>query len=53
MFGRVTRRVGALAVAEGVETEEDLATLRELEIPLAQGYLLGAPSGHVRHLARS
>jgi EAL domain-containing protein (putative c-di-GMP-specific phosphodiesterase class I) len=53
MFGRVTRRVGALAVAEGVETEEDLETLRELEIPLAQGYLLGAPSGHVRHLARS
>jgi EAL domain-containing protein (putative c-di-GMP-specific phosphodiesterase class I) len=53
MFGRVTRRVGALAVAEGVETEADLETLRELEIPLAQGYLLGAPSGHVRHLARS
>ena len=53
MFGRVTRRVGALAVAEGVETDEDLETLRELEIPLAQGYLLGAPSGHVRHLARS
>jgi EAL domain-containing protein (putative c-di-GMP-specific phosphodiesterase class I) len=53
MFGRVTRRVGALAVAEGVESEEDLETLRELEIPLAQGYLLGAPSGHVRHLARS
>jgi EAL domain-containing protein (putative c-di-GMP-specific phosphodiesterase class I) len=53
MFGRVTRRVGALAVAEGVETQDDLDTLRELEIPLAQGYLLGAPSGHVRHLARS
>jgi EAL domain-containing protein (putative c-di-GMP-specific phosphodiesterase class I) len=53
MFGRVTRRVGALAVAEGVESEEDLETLRELEIPLAQGFLLGVPSGHVRHLARS
>lgn len=53
MFGRVARRVGALAVAEGVESEADLETLRELEIPLAQGYLLGAPSGHVRHLARS
>ncbi|MFL6238629.1 MAG: EAL domain-containing protein [Actinomycetes bacterium] len=53
MFGRVTRRVGALAVAEGVESQEDLDTLRELEIPLAQGYLLGAPSGHVRHLTRS
>ena len=52
MFGRVTRRVGALAVAEGVETEDDLATLRELQIPLAQGYLLGPPSGHVRHLTR-
>ncbi len=53
MFSRVSRRVGALAVAEGVETEADLEILREMEIPLAQGYLLGSPSGHVRHLARS
>jgi EAL domain-containing protein (putative c-di-GMP-specific phosphodiesterase class I) len=53
MFLRVTRRVGALAVAEGVESEDDLATLRRIGIPLAQGYLLGSPSGHVRHLASS
>jgi EAL domain-containing protein (putative c-di-GMP-specific phosphodiesterase class I) len=52
MFDRVARRVGAQAVAEGVESEEDLNILRELEIPLAQGFLLGAPSGHVRHLGR-
>ncbi|HXR26659.1 MAG TPA: EAL domain-containing protein [Candidatus Baltobacteraceae bacterium] len=31
-------------IAEGVETEEELATLRELGVPLAQGYLLGRPA---------
>lgn len=30
-------------IAEGVETEEELATLRELNVRLAQGYLLGRP----------
>lgn len=38
-----TRRTGATLVAEGVETADDLATLRELDVPLAQGYLLGRP----------
>jgi EAL domain-containing protein (putative c-di-GMP-specific phosphodiesterase class I) len=32
---------GCFLVAEGIETEAELATLRELEVPLGQGYLLG------------
>ncbi|MDR3473275.1 MAG: EAL domain-containing protein [Devosia sp.] len=31
-------------IAEGVETDEELATLRTLGVPLAQGYLLGRPA---------
>ena len=31
-------------IAEGVETEAELATLRGLGVPLAQGYLLGRPA---------
>lgn len=35
---------GAWVVAEGVETEEELAAVRQAGIPLAQGFLLGRPS---------
>jgi EAL domain-containing protein (putative c-di-GMP-specific phosphodiesterase class I) len=31
-------------IAEGVETELELSTLRALGVPLAQGYLLGRPA---------
>jgi EAL domain-containing protein (putative c-di-GMP-specific phosphodiesterase class I) len=31
-------------IAEGVETEGELATLRRLNVPLGQGYLLGRPA---------
>ena len=31
-------------IAEGVETESELAALRALDVPLAQGYLLGRPA---------
>jgi PAS domain S-box-containing protein len=30
-------------IAEGIETEAELATLRKLGVPFAQGYLLGPP----------
>ncbi len=32
---------GCRLVAEGIETDAELATLRELKVPLGQGYLLG------------
>jgi len=33
-----------LTVAEGVETEEDFHTVRELGVDLVQGYFLGRPA---------
>lgn len=38
-----SREVGAELVAEGVETEEELDTLRRLGVRVAQGYLFGRP----------
>jgi EAL domain-containing protein (putative c-di-GMP-specific phosphodiesterase class I) len=35
---------GAQIVAEGVETEEELAVLRQLGLRYAQGYYLGRPA---------
>lgn len=35
--------IGSQVVAEGVETEEELATLRDLQVDYAQGYLLSKP----------
>ena len=35
---------GCRLVAEGIETEAELAALRELGVPLGQGYLLGPPA---------
>lgn len=37
-------RMGALLVAEGVETEEELACLTSLGVVYVQGYLLGRPT---------
>ncbi len=36
--------IGAHVVAEGIETEEELAVVRDLGISYAQGYLLGRPT---------
>jgi len=37
----MARRSGAVVVAEGVETPEQLVALRRLGVGAAQGYLLG------------
>src|SRR3990172_1238978 len=37
------RRTGSTLIAEGVETEDELATLRALAVGLGQGYLFGRP----------
>jgi EAL domain-containing protein (putative c-di-GMP-specific phosphodiesterase class I) len=38
------RETGSRIIAEGVETAEELATLRELGVEKAQGYFLGRPT---------
>ncbi len=38
------RQAGSHIVAEGVETAQELETLRELDVPLAQGYALARPA---------
>ncbi len=40
----IIQSLGADAVAEGVETREDLAVVQALGIPYGQGYLWGKPS---------
>ncbi len=44
---------GAAVVAEGAETQAELAALIELGIPYCQGYLLGKPTDAVRGTTRS
>ncbi len=39
----ISEVVGAKVIAEGIETEAELETLRMIGIPLGQGYLLGRP----------
>lgn len=43
-MGHFARSTGIRLIAEGVETEAELAALRGLEVDLAQGYLLGRPA---------
>ncbi|HEU4667311.1 MAG TPA: EAL domain-containing protein, partial [Arthrobacter sp.] len=38
------REIGASLIAEGIETEAELAAVRELGMNAAQGYLLGRPT---------
>jgi EAL domain-containing protein (putative c-di-GMP-specific phosphodiesterase class I) len=44
----LVRELGSSLVAEGVETAEELAALRELEVRYAQGYLLARPDHQFR-----
>jgi EAL domain-containing protein (putative c-di-GMP-specific phosphodiesterase class I) len=37
------KELGASVVAEGIESAEELQALRELGVPLGQGYLLARP----------
>ena len=37
---------GTHLVAEGIETQDDLRALRDLDIPYGQGWLLGRPAEH-------
>ena len=43
-LGHFSDRFGCTLIAEGIETEPELATLRQLAAPLGQGFLLGAPA---------
>ena len=38
------RETGCRLIAEGIETQDELAILRALDIRLGQGYLLGRPT---------
>ena len=43
-FVSLARELGSSVIAEGVERPADLATVRELGLDAAQGYLLGRPT---------
>ena len=43
-IGNFAAESGALVIAEGIETEPELETVRSLDIHLGQGYLLGRPA---------
>ena len=43
-LGHFSDRFGCTLIAEGIETESELATLRQLSAPLGQGFLLGVPA---------
>ncbi|MDT8760961.1 EAL domain-containing protein [Sphingomonas psychrotolerans] len=57
-MGGFARETGSQLIAEGVETESELAMLRALGVDLVQGYLLGRPlpldalDFHAMHAAR-
>jgi EAL domain-containing protein (putative c-di-GMP-specific phosphodiesterase class I) len=42
-FRSIAEGSGAMSLAEGIETDEELAMLRSLDIAAGQGYLLGRP----------
>lgn len=48
----VCHRIGIEVIAEGIETEKDLRTCREIGIDLVQGYLIARPSAELAASAR-
>jgi EAL domain-containing protein (putative c-di-GMP-specific phosphodiesterase class I) len=40
-LNEIARRIGAQIIAEGIETPEQLETLKKLAVPYGQGYVLG------------
>ena len=44
MLVRLAGRIEGQTVAEGIETEAELAELRRLGVTYGQGYLLGRPA---------
>ena len=47
------RRIGTAVLAEGAETEGELATLIDLGIPYGQGYLMGRPQDDFRGVTKN
>ena len=43
-YASLAKRAGAISLAEGIETEEELSLLLSLEVETGQGYLLGRPA---------
>jgi EAL domain-containing protein (putative c-di-GMP-specific phosphodiesterase class I) len=44
MLGLFANRIDAWILAEGIETASELRTLRRLDVPLGQGWVLGRPA---------
>lgn len=51
-IGALAGELDAWLVAEGVERSQELERLVELDVPLAQGYLLGRPDGAMTQIPR-
>jgi EAL domain-containing protein (putative c-di-GMP-specific phosphodiesterase class I) len=51
MLGEFAGRIDAWLLAEGIETQAELAAFAQLGVPLAQGWLLGRPSAGFAPLA--
>jgi EAL domain-containing protein (putative c-di-GMP-specific phosphodiesterase class I) len=53
MLGELAGRLDAWLLAEGIELEAELSLLRQLGVPLAQGYFLGRPAPPFAGLTRA
>jgi len=48
-MAEIAFQAGSIIIAEGIETEAELAVVRTLGIPCGQGYLLGRPTANPAH----